>query len=186
MARGREADGTGIAGAVEVVWDAGAVKFDAEQRWTATVDEIVEIYLDRSFWEGLDGLTATSSPEVRSIERSGDSATVELHYVLTVDLPKDAARFIDPDDVAWVERTTWDLASHRADVAFVPDQAGRLLKASATAVLRQDGDDAVRTVTGEVKVHIPLLGSKVEKVIVEGVHDHLDEETAAVRDRLGR
>jgi hypothetical protein len=104
--------------------------------------------------------------------------------VLTVDLPREAARFIDPDDVAWVEVTEWDLSARSATVDFQPDQAAGLLRASAEAALRPDGADAVRTVSGELKVRIPLLGHKVEPVIVEGVGDHLDEEAAAVAARL--
>jgi hypothetical protein len=58
------------------------------------------------------------------------------------------------------------------------------MKASASAGLAQQGPDAVRSIRGDVKVHIPLLGSRVEKVIVQGVQDHLKEEAAAVQDRL--
>lgn len=105
--------------------------------------------------------------------------------MLAVELPKEAARFIDPDDVAWIEETTWDLPKRSAKVAFLPDQAGKLLRASAGAALVPEGGDTVRDVNGEVKVHIPLLGGKVEKVIVEGVSDHLGEEADAVRARLG-
>ncbi len=165
--------------------DAGEVKFEFEQRWNATVDDVVEVYLDESFWTGLSGLTTTSPPKVIGVERSNDSAVVTLHWILSVDLPKEAARFIDPDDVAWTEVTTWDLAKSSATVAFTPDQAAGLLKASATAVLRQDGDEAVRSIRGELKVRIPLVGHKVEPVIVDGIGEHLEEEASAVATRLG-
>ena len=174
-----------MAAGVGALCNAWRVKFDFEQRWTAAADDVVEVYLDASFWSGLTGLSATSTPDVLSIDRTADSAVVRLHYVLAVDLPKEAARFIDPDDVAWIEETTWNLKDRSAKVAFLPDQAGKLLKASATAALTQQSDDSVRVIRGEVKVHLPLLGSKVEKVIVEGVHDHLTEEAEAVRARLG-
>ena len=71
-----------------------------------------------------------------------------------------------------------------AQVRFLADQASQLLKANASAALAQQGDSAVRSVRGEVKVHIPLLGGRVEKVIVQGVQDHLKEEASAVQDRL--
>ncbi len=166
------------------VCDAGDVKFAFEQRWTAAVDDVVDVYLDEGFWSGLSGLTTTSPPKVLGVERSGDRAVVSLHWVLSVDLPKEAARFIDPDDVAWTEETTWDLAARSATVAFRPDQAAGLLRASATAVLHQDGADAVRTIRGELKVRIPLVGHKVEPVIVDGIGEHLDEEADAVAARL--
>ena len=161
------------------------MRFEFEQRWSAAPDDVVEIYLDASFWTGLTDLTATSTPEVLSVERTDLTATVRLHYVLAVDLPPEAARFIDPDDVAWIEQTAWDLSDRSATVGFLPDQASRLLKASATATLERRGDETIRSIRGEVKVHIPLLGGKVEKVIVGGVNDHLGEEAEAVRARLG-
>jgi hypothetical protein len=161
------------------------VRFAFEQRWDVTADAVLEVYLDESFWSGLDGLSTTARPEVLGIERRGDRAEVRLHWVLSVDLPREAARFIDPDDVAWTEVTTWDLSTRRASVAFRPDQAAGLLHAGADTVLRADGDASVRSVTGELKVRIPLVGRKVEPVIVEGVGDHLAEEAAAVAARLG-
>lgn len=164
--------------------DATQVKFGFEQRWTATVDDVVEVYLDESFWTGLADLSTTTPPTVLDITRTGDRAVVRLHWVLSVDLPKEAARFIDPDDVAWVEETRWNLSDRSAEVSFQPDQAAGLLRASAEAQLQPEGDDAVRTIKGELKVRIPLLGHKVEPVIVEGVGDHLDEEAGAVAARL--
>ncbi len=47
-----------------------------------------------------------------------------------------------------------------------------------------DGDEAVRRVTGDLKVRIPLLGGKVEKAIVDGVGDHLSEEADVVAASL--
>lgn len=172
-------------GAPHAMCDAGHVNFGFEQRWPATVDEVVEVYLDESFWTGLADLATTTPPTVLDIERSGDRAVVRLHWVLSVDLPKEAARFIDPDDVAWIEETRWNLSDRTAEVSFVPDQAAGLLRASATAALRPQGTDAVRSIAGELKVRIPLLGHKVEPAIVDGVGEHLEEEAAAVAARLG-
>lgn len=160
------------------------VRFTEEQKWSATTQDVLEVYLDPSFWAGLTDLSATSSPEVLDIKRDSRTAVVRLHYVLSVELPKEASRFINPNDVAWVEETTWSLSDMSAEVRFLADQASQLMKASASAGLAQQGPDAVRSIRGDVKVHIPLLGSRVEKVIVQGVQDHLKEEAAAVQDRL--
>lgn len=166
------------------VCDAVRVKFGFEQRWAAPPDDVIEVYLDESFWTGLSDLSTTAPPEVLGIERRGDRAVVRLHWILSVELPKEAARFIDPDDVAWIEVTTWDLPRRHASVEFHPDQAAGLLHASADAALGVDGAGSLRSISGELKVRIPLLGRKVEPVIVEGVGEHLDEEAAAVAGRL--
>ena len=173
-----------MVGAAGAMCDATQVKFEFEQRWTASVDEVVDVYLDESFWTGMVNLRKTSPPTVLDIARRADSAVVRLHWVLSVDLPREAARFIDPDDVAWVEETNWDLSSGVARVSFHPDQAAGLLRASATARLEEVGSEAVRSIDGDLSVRIPLLGRKVEPAIVEGVVEHLGEEAEAIAARL--
>ncbi len=173
-----------MVGTAGAMCDATQVKFEYEQRWTANVDDVVDVYLDESFWTGLNDLRRTSPPTVLDIERRADSAVVRLHWVLTVDLPREAARFIDPEDVAWVEESIWDLSSLVARVSFQPDQAAGLLRASATARLEEVGPDAVRSINGDLSVRIPLLGRKVERAIVEGVVEHLGEEAEAIAAHL--
>lgn len=165
--------------------DAVAVRFGFEQRWEAGADEVIEVYLDPGFWRGLESLRATNAPEVLEVSRRGDRALVRLRYALSVELPREAARFIDPGDVTWVEETTWDLPARRASVRFVPAQGGGLLRASAEATMRDSDGGAAREVRGELRVRIPLVGGKVERAIVEGVGEHLDAEADAVADRLG-
>jgi hypothetical protein len=166
------------------LWDSGGVRFGFEQRWTASVDAVEAVYLDEAFWSGLTGLTKTSPPEVLEVSRTGGRAVVRLRYRLSVDLPREAARFIDPDDVAWVEHTEWNLAERRADMRFEPVQAAALMKASAISTLSAAGGDTTRQIKGELRVRIPLLGGRVEHAVVDGIGEHLDEEADAVAARL--
>jgi hypothetical protein len=166
------------------VCDAGWVRFGFEQQWDAGVDEVIEIYLDEAFWSGLDALSRTGTPEVLGVARSGDRAVVRLRYSLDVELPGEAARFIDTGEVTWVEETTWDLPLRRATVRFLPAQGGGLLRASASATMEGARDSAIRRVTGELRVRIPLVGGRVERAIVDGIGEHLDAEAAAVAERL--
>ncbi len=165
--------------------DATGVRFEFDQQWQANPDEVVAVYLDEEFWTGLSELSTTAPPTVLDLTRTGDRAVVRLHWVLSVELPREAARFIDPDDVAWTEVTTWELQKRSATVEFLPDQAAGLLRASASAAVEQTADGSRRAVTGDLRVRIPLLGHKVEPAIVDGVGDHLEAEAAAVAARLG-
>jgi hypothetical protein len=160
------------------------MKFGFEQRWTATVGDVVDLYTDEAFWSSVTGFTKTSAPEVLEITRNGDSAFTRLHWRLAVDLPSQASRFIDPDNVAWVEETTWNVPAATATVGFVPSQGAALLKASAGIEVVADGEDAIRRVKGELHVRIPLLGGKVEHAIVDGIGDHLTEEADVVATEL--
>ena len=186
----RAALGRRVAGVAEpagAVCDAGAVKFGFEQRWTAPVDDIMATYLDERFWNGLDGFSKMAPPELLDLDRDNAKGTalVRLRYKVDADLPAQAARFIDPNDVAWVQETEWDLSARTAAVRFLPVQAASLIRATADIVVKTDGDDTVRELRGEFKVRIPLVGSKVEKAVVGDIGTNLDEEADAVARFLG-
>jgi hypothetical protein len=69
-------------------------------------------------------------------------------------------------------------------VQFVPAQGASLMTASANIAVVADGDEAVRRVTGELRVRIPLLGGRVERAVIDGVEEHLDEEAEVVASAL--
>jgi hypothetical protein len=163
------------------------VKFGFEQRWTAPVDDIMATYLDPDFWTGITSFSNMAPPELLGIERDDDAGTavVRIRYRVDAKLPAQAARFIDPNDVAWVQETTWDLHARTAEVRFLPVQAAALIHAAATIEVTTDGDDTVRELRGEFKVKIPLVGSKVEKAVVGDIGTNLEEEADLVAEHLG-
>lgn len=169
-------DGTGLC---DAVW----MKFTLEQRFRMSPEEVLAMLTDESFWNGVDGLTTMSTPRVLDIIRRGDHITTRLGYDLVVDLPGEAARFINTSAVSWVEVTEWHVPSSTSHTTFVPDQAARLLVASVETSLHPDGPGTRRDVSGEVRVRIPLLGSKVESAIVGGVEQYLAELSEAVDER---
>jgi hypothetical protein len=160
------------------------VKFGFEQRWTTSVEKVLDLYTSEDFWASLHGLSKFDPPEILEITTRGDTATTRLRYRLDVDLPREAARFIDPDDVSWVQMTTWNLPDATGDVVFLPDQGQALLKAEATTEVVDDGGEVVRRIRGDLRVRIPLLGRRVENAIVEGIGDYLEEEAGAAADEL--
>ena len=160
------------------------MKFGFEQRWHCTPSAVADLYLSEDFWNSLDDLTKTSPPEVLEVTRKKKTAITRLRYSLNVDLPSEASRFIDPDDVTWVEQVEWNLKDLSAKVNFFPDQGSALMSASGEAVVFAEEDEAVRQIRGELKVRIPFLGKKVERAIIEGIGDHLEEEAAAAAEHL--
>lgn len=160
------------------------MRFGFEQSWRTTVEEVLDLYVDPGFWESLHGLSKTGAPDVLDVSRSGDDVLVALRYRFVAELPRDVGRFVDPGNVSWVERTEWHLSTATADVQFLPDQASSLMRATAAVELSQAGDEALRQVRGDLSVRIPLVGRRVEKAVVEGIGEHLEEEADAVADRL--
>lgn len=167
---------TNRCGLCDAVW----MKFTSGQNFDQPPSEVLAVLTDETFWSGVDNLTTMSTPSVVGVERAGDVVTTRLRYNLVVDLPSEAARFINTSAVSWVEVTRWRLSAATSETTFVPDQAGRLLAASVSTVLRAAGSGTLRDVSGEVRVRIPILGSKVESAIVDGVEQYLSELSEAV------
>lgn len=165
--------------------DAEEVRFTFSQDFAAPVDEVLAAFTDSDFWSGIEDLSATSVPQVLDARRRGDRVTIELRYHLVVDLPSEAGRFIDTSNVSWVEVSEWDLRSRTSLTRFLPDQAARLMTASAQSRLVDGAHGAHRDIDGELRVRIPLLGARVERAIVGGIGDHLEEEVTAIGKYLG-
>jgi hypothetical protein len=57
---------------------------------------------------------------------------------------------------------------------------------SGTQRLSDDGDGAVTEVDGQATVSVPMVGGKIEGVVVEQGGNQLDAEDAVTRRRLAR
>ena len=69
---------------------------------------------------------------------------------------------------------------------ILPEIGGDLLKAKGDIAIEDKGDRSSRTVTGSVKVGVPLYGSKVEGWIVEGIEAAYTEEAERLAEWLER
>jgi len=53
-------------------------------------------------------------------------------------------------------------------------------------LLHAAGSGAVRLARGEVRVNVPVVGPKVERVVLDGMQEHAQSEAALVDAWLGR
>jgi hypothetical protein len=156
------------------------MQFSTTQHFTVAVDAALEAYLDAAFYATV-ATPKIASPDVLSIDRDGDRATVRVRYRLVADLPSAATAIIDPQKLTWVEHTVYDLAARTSRSRFEPDNYADRLQARASASFATDGASAsTRSVEGEVKVKVRFVGGKVEDVICRDLVTHLQLEAGLV------
>ncbi len=109
-----------------------------------------------------------------------------IRCVLDLQASGAAKRFLGDQKPAWIEEATWDPKSSRWDWTIHPEVARDLLKASGQIAVHAAGRGATRTVSGRVKVAVPLYGSKVEGWIVSGLEDAYEEEAERLTRWLER
>src|SRR6478672_3320137 len=118
-------------------------------------------------------LPKLGSAEVVSQTRDGDVVRQDVRYLFQAELSSAVTRVVDPKKLTWVERSVCDLAAHRTQCEIRPDNYGGLLSGRYDAVIVAAGDGAARrTLTGELRVKMPLVGGKVERAIVGGLEEN--------------
>ena len=153
------------------------MKFEIIQRFDAGVDDVLALYSDPDFFASLDGIGQIGDPEVLEHEVDGQIVHLSVRYRYTGDLPSAALAVVDQDKLTWVETTELDLDTARSTSTIVPDHYPRRLIANAQAAFASGpGGRATRTVNGDLRVKVLLVGGQVEKAIVSGMRDHLAEE----------
>jgi hypothetical protein len=157
------------------------VNFRIDQRITVPLPAVEAALLDREFIAATAKLPKLGEPELLEQQRDGDRVHQRVRYRFTAELSSAVTRVIDPAKLTWVDDARYDLTSHTSRHRIVPDNYGDRLEAAYDVALESLGDSTRRLVTGELKVHVPLVGGRVERVIVEGLEEH----AAAEADLLG-
>jgi hypothetical protein len=160
------------------------VRFTDDQRFPIPAKAAFEFFADPSFATSLTGLTKVSTPELVEDSGPGDVRIVKLRYQFIAPLPAAALAVVDRDRLSWVDETRWDAHALSAHTTLHPDNYGSKLTASLQQSFREADDGCVRSVHGDLKVHMLLVGSQVERAIVSGLREHLTEERTAALKRL--
>jgi Protein of unknown function (DUF2505) len=153
------------------------VDFHIEHTIEAGVEAVAAALLDPAYQDSLDGIGALGAREVLSQEEQADGVVVRrVRCVLGID-PGPAKRFLGGGEPAWVESARWDPRARGWRWDIEPEVGASLLDAGGSVELESDGDDrTLRRVTGSVNVKVPVYGSKVERIIVDGLKSAYDDE----------
>jgi hypothetical protein len=160
------------------------VDFTLTQEIPAPVDAVDGALVNPEFLTRMAELPKLGSAEVVSNDRDGDTMHLQVRYLFQADLSASVTRVVDPSKLTWIEDSTVDLAAHHTTCVIRPDNYENLLEGSYEAAIAASGPGCVRTVTGRIKVHVPLLGGKVEKAIIGGLTENSDAQTHLLTEFL--
>jgi hypothetical protein len=161
------------------------VDFEIEHFIDADPDAVAEALLDSDYQESLSGIGKLGERTLLSQDEQSDGVVIRrVRCSLGVD-PGPAKKFLGGSDPAWVEEARWDPETLCWGWTITPEVAGDLVSASGTIELEEDSEGlTLRRVTGHVKVKVPIYGSRVERVIVDGLEDAYEEEAERLRSWL--
>lgn len=153
------------------------MKFEHTLRYDASPAEVFAMLGDPVFRERVCEAQHVSEATVE-IDGVDDTMTVSIDQRRPSDgIPSFAKKFVG-DTIHIAQREEWSSATDAVLDVTIPGKPGHM---KGTITLRPDGDGTVETVTGELKVHIPIVGGKIEGLVIE-----LFEHALEAEQRIGK
>ncbi len=141
--------------------------------------------VDPAFLIRMTELPKLGAAEVLDQRRDGDVLHQDVRYLFRAELSRAVTRVVDPKLLTWVERSACNLATRETQCDILPDHYEGLLSGRYRASIADAGDGSRRTLTGAVKVRMPLVGGKVEGAIVGGIRENAAAQVALIESFLG-
>lgn len=146
--------------------------------------EVEAAYVDPAFYAELGDLPNLRAPEVLSVEPDGDVVHLRIRYALHAELSPAVRRVLDPDKITWVEESTVYRSDHYTEFRMVPDHYGNRMTCTGRYRFEERGAALTeQVVEGDLVIHYPLVGRLVERAILTGMRQHLNEEARLLERR---
>jgi hypothetical protein len=148
------------------------MRFSHRLRYDAPASEVHKMLGDETFREEVAEAGGAYERHVR-IEPHGAGMTVVVDQKQHDHNIPSFAKKIVGDAIHIVQREQWSDDTYATLDVTIPGKPGHL---KGTIELAEDGDGTVETVEAEIKVHVPLVAGKLEKLIANLLEAALESE----------
>ena len=155
------------------------MKLAATHRFDASASAVCEGMGDPDFYAGLH-LPDVQLPEVITRNASGSRVDIYVRFTYTGKLDPIARRIVGRDHVEWVQQVDIDSVAQSCALKVVPSAGVIPVSCEGTFVLHEAGSGCVRTLDGELRIRVPIIGSRAERSLAPGIMRRLDLEAAAL------
>ncbi|WP_372726962.1 DUF2505 domain-containing protein [Nocardioides sp.] len=148
------------------------MKFRHELSYDASPDQVFAMLSDADYRERVCAAQDVISAEVELTRKGGGFSLVIDQQQRTDDLPSFARTFAG-DATRAIQREEW---ADTTGGTLKIEAPGKPSDISGTITLRPEGSRTVEIVELEVKVKVPLIGGKLEKLLAEKIRSGMDTE----------
>ncbi|MFT4047521.1 MAG: DUF2505 domain-containing protein [Solimonas sp.] len=160
------------------------MKYEQKQTFDQPPETVLRMFGDRRYFARKYELLGFKSVEVLEHEIRGSRSRIRIRYAAGPSIPvPDFARKFIGDEVMVVQVDSWDFerCAGRIDVESrgLPARVGADMKVAA-----HGNGGAVNTLSWDISCSIPLLGGKLEKLLVADIKAKAEADLAASREIL--
>lgn len=155
-----------------------------EDRFACDPQKLVEMLSDNAFD---DELMQALNMKKELLAENAKSAGPEYRIRLTSSepIPAIAKKFVG-DNLSYVETRTWNKAGCSNQWLIVPEVKGASVEAKGTTEIVVDGHGCLRRTKGTVTVNLPLIGKKIEEMVLKSITDNFKKNADYCRKCLDR
>ncbi len=159
------------------------MRFDLALPVGVPPERAVSAYGAPSFYEGTAGRSDISVRGVVDREDQGEVVVIRVRFAFTGSVSSAVRAVVDPAKMTWVTRTEIVPTAAHATWEVLPDHYPDRLSARGTYRFAEGERGPASTVVhveGDLKVHVPFVGGKVERAVVSGLRGYLEEQVASL------
>lgn len=153
------------------------MRFRHRQEYDATPADVHAMFADQAFREKVCRAQKATTASV-NIEPDGDAMSVMVDQTRPAEGIPGYARRIVGDDIRILQVERWSGASGAALEVTIPGKPGEL---KGTITVAGGDQHTVKTVDGDLKVPVPLLGARLEGLVAGLLTQALDTEQKVAR-----
>jgi hypothetical protein len=162
------------------------VELRIEHRIHAPVELAVSASMEEAFDARLTELPNVAERTVTTFDRRPDGSIHRIvRYRFGGSLPAPVLRAIGGSTVSWDEEGTFDPERNEWRYEIHPHVMKGRFRCNGRYAFVPEGDETKRVVEADVRVSIPLVGRRVEKVITDGMKDTLEAEARLLNEYVG-
>ena len=148
------------------------MRFRIEQRFASSLLDVEAALVDPAFLVRLGTLPTLGHPELVRREEDGPVVRLDVRYAFAGHLSSAVTAVVDPERLTWVDAAEFDRDDHTSRHRILPDHYAGRLECAFEGRLSEAGAGCVREVEGDLTVHFPFVGGRVERAVVAGMAEH--------------
>ncbi len=159
-----------------------ATKISIEDRFSCSPQKLYDLLSDDKFDDELmQALKMQKSKQ--SEEKTSDGILYKIRLTSPEDIPAIARKFTG-EHLSYVETRNW-LHSKLSNTWLIqPEVKGTTVEAKGTTTIVASGDGCVRKTEGTISVNLPLIGKKIEEMVLKTITDNFNKNAEFCRNYL--
>lgn len=159
------------------------MKFEDRQEFTEPWDTVKKMFTDPAYFEKKAKLLKRMNLQMLEHEKNGDHFRIRFSFgeKPTIELPSFAQRFAGKMAQV-IEQDSWNIKTRSGRLTV--ELKGLPVKLSADMKVLDTEDGCVNVMNWDVVCSVPLIGGKLEKLIVQDIQFKAADDLAASRALL--